>query len=215
VGIDFSGNPFKGTFKEFRPAFELARANNLSITMHCAEIDNTEDSKAILDFRPDRIGHMVAMSSEVELALLSIEPPIPIEICPSSNYKTLDLNSHRDHPTVKKWLMLGYPFSVNTDDTGVFGTSLSKELCIIAEAFHLDSEAVKQISLATVQHIFDRKLVPVLQDRFESVMERLMVFPGAASTMGGVVLDHREQESSVKSVGGSSRSIPEMQSVEL
>lgn len=38
VGIDFSGNPLKGSFGEFLPAIQNARENNLGITLHSAEV---------------------------------------------------------------------------------------------------------------------------------------------------------------------------------
>ena len=38
VGIDFSGNPTKGSFGDFLPAFEAARAAGLQIAVHVGEI---------------------------------------------------------------------------------------------------------------------------------------------------------------------------------
>ena len=37
-----------------------------------------------------------------------------IEICPTSNYFTLNLGSYDKHPTLRTWLQHGYPISLNT-----------------------------------------------------------------------------------------------------
>ena len=39
----------------------------------------------------------------------------PIEICPSSNLKTLRLGCLADHPTLGRWLETSHPISINTD----------------------------------------------------------------------------------------------------
>ncbi|CAH1169828.1 unnamed protein product [Phaedon cochleariae] len=54
-GIDFSGNPNAGEFDA--ALFEEARKNGLKTSIHCAEIQNDDETKRILEFGPDRIGH--------------------------------------------------------------------------------------------------------------------------------------------------------------
>lgn len=44
VGIDYSGNPHVGSFATHRPALEFARANNLRVTLHIAEIVNDAET---------------------------------------------------------------------------------------------------------------------------------------------------------------------------
>ena len=52
--------------------------------------------------------------------------PIPIELCPTSNMKTLRLSSLAAHPTLRRWIEGGYPVSISTDDFGVFSTTASQ-----------------------------------------------------------------------------------------
>ena len=52
--------------------------------------------------------------------------PIPIELCPTSNMKTLRLSSLAAHPTLRRWVEGGYPVSISTDDFGVFSTTASQ-----------------------------------------------------------------------------------------
>lgn len=53
---------------------------------------------------------------------------VPIEICPTSNLITLGHDSYDDHPFLSQWLAVDYPISINTDDRGIFNTSLTLEL---------------------------------------------------------------------------------------
>ena len=41
--------------------------------------------------------------------------PIPIELCPTSNMKTLRLTSLATHPTLRRWIEGGYPVSISMD----------------------------------------------------------------------------------------------------
>eukprot|EP00953_Heterococcus_sp_UTEX-ZZ885_P041053 20957-Heterococcus_DN1.PRE.2 len=63
AGIDFSGNPNKNTFSDYIPALDHARASGLKIAVHCAEVDNVEDTASILSFQPDRLGHALLLSN--------------------------------------------------------------------------------------------------------------------------------------------------------
>ena len=62
---------------------------------------------------------------------------IPLEICPTSNMRTLVLKSLTDHPTLDFWLKKGYPIVFCTDDAGIFQTTLSKELFKVCKTFKL------------------------------------------------------------------------------
>ena len=68
-----------------------------------------------------------------------------IEICPTSNLITLGLTSYADHPFLRTWLDLRYPISINTDDRGIFDSSLTKELLHVKDAMELDLADLVQI----------------------------------------------------------------------
>lgn len=55
-------------------------------------------------------GHALFLN-DGHLSLLR-ERPIPVELCPSSNMKTLELASHSQHPTLERFLQDRYPFSM-------------------------------------------------------------------------------------------------------
>mmetsp|Transcript_11295 Transcript_11295/g.36108 ORF Transcript_11295/g.36108 Transcript_11295/m.36108 type:complete len:383 (+) Transcript_11295:86-1234(+) len=174
VGLDFSGNPTRGTFADYVPAFEAAREAGLKVAAHAAEVDHPADNASILRFRPERLGHALLLSASDVASLRA--SPIPIELCPTSNLKTLKLRSMRDHPTMGVWLAEGYPVSISTDDSSVFGTSSSKELALVAEALGLAAHQVVQLALAPLQHTFDASTqgVEPLRRAFERESAKLL-----------------------------------------
>ena len=175
VGIDFSGNPTRGSFVDFLPAFELARSGGLAIAVHVAELDNRTDTEAVLTFRPERLGHALTLDAG-QISRL-IERSIPIEICPTSNMKTMQLSRLREHPTLSTWLGSGYPISINTDDSTVFETTSSQELLLVAEVFALAPETIVALCLGALKHTFeaDAQLLRMLHKHFRVESERALL----------------------------------------
>ena len=132
VGVDFSGNPTKGSFAQYAEAFESARRAGLRVAVHVAEVESHDDTTGVIQFRPDRLGHALILSAEHVSTLAA--RPIPIELCPTSNLKTLGLRSLADHPTMSRWLGSRYPISISTDDSTVFGTTPSRELALVVRS---------------------------------------------------------------------------------
>lgn len=176
VGVELGGNPTRNDFRAFKPAFDMARREGLPISIHCGEIpmglnglekDETllsayQEAVSIIEFRPERLGHGLLLSEMLMKRLT--HQPIPIECCPTSNVMTLELSSHHGgnlidgmkiHPQLGKWLENGYPISINTDDSGLFNTNLTREILLVAKAFHLGKRELVNIILNSVDHIFD------------------------------------------------------------
>lgn len=59
VGMDLSGDPEKGKFKDFKHIFEQARSAGFRLALHCAEVKNDDETLEMLKFltSQDRIGH--------------------------------------------------------------------------------------------------------------------------------------------------------------
>lgn len=99
--------PTPGSLYARRPSFELARRGGLKTTVHCGEVPSDPEMVEVVAFKPERLGHAVVLGEEVRQALLALDPPIPIEVCPTSNLLTLALSHHGEHPTVRGWITAG------------------------------------------------------------------------------------------------------------
>ena len=170
VGIDFSGNPYKRNFEEFRSIFIQARNHyGFKISVHTAEIDNNiSDTKAILNFKPDRLGHALWLDDECTGKIG--REKIPVEICPTSNLRTLELSVHSQHPTLQRWLQMNHPISICTDDSGVFNTNITNEYRILAREFDLTSAQILSIARNTIEQIFECEEVK------ESLQKEFLLF---------------------------------------
>ena len=174
VGMDLGGNPTKQDFALFRSEFERARKAGLKVTLHCAEIpccDNSEnraayqEATAVLDFAPDRLGHALLLPPDLQQRLL--EARIPVETCPTSNVMTLELARHTDgrhltlleglsqHENLALWIKARHPITIATDDPGVFGTNLTKELWLVARTFDIaDTGYFENLAVESMEYAF-------------------------------------------------------------
>ncbi len=186
VGFDLSGNPMKNVFKELEPCFNLVRKAGLGVSIHCGEIpcqcdatatsDETpgggpiiqfafQDTKDILAFKPDRLGHALLLTEEMYDELEASNEKIPIECCPTSNVMTLELATRyegdlvhglRQHPRLKNWLDSEFPISISTDDPGIFNTNPTTELTLLVEAFEMDNPwRIVSLMIESIEHIFE------------------------------------------------------------
>jgi len=78
VGIDLCGNPAVGELGTWLPALEKARELGMKITLHGGEVPNEVEVARMLEFKPDRFGHMCCLSAELEEALWG--SGIPVEL---------------------------------------------------------------------------------------------------------------------------------------
>jgi adenosine deaminase len=195
VGVDLGGNPLCNDFRDFEHVLQKARTSGLKLTLHCGEVPcansetdvNTqqvkalEEAKALLSFRPDRLGHGLLLPESLRASLSDI----PVESCPTSNVMTLELAHHvhghlveglRTHPQLGYWLKTKYPFSVSTDDPGVFNTNPSKELLLLALAWELDFSDLRRLVLNSVEHCFcDDRTKKLLTKQMKLHMDKVAV----------------------------------------
>lgn len=221
VGIDLGGNPMKNDIHTFLPALQMAKNAGLRVSIHCGEVsfesnsDRIEEIRAIVEFRPDRLGHALFIPPDVVSWLFSVEDSddiiikdgdesivsnekatcpsrkgrMPIECCPTSNVMTLQLNQNysdgkessivsglRQHPHLSKWLEIGYPMSISTDDPGVFCTNSSLEWYRLMKAMKLNRCEVAKILINSVDHIFEEDVVnkSIIRKRVKSKLREIL-----------------------------------------
>ncbi|KAL2643694.1 hypothetical protein R1flu_011281 [Riccia fluitans] len=95
VGIDLSGDPVIGTWKTFLPALMRAKQLGVPLTLHCGEVPNSEEVRAMIALKPNRLGHVCCLEEEEWKYLL--DSGIPVEVCLTSNVSTESVPSVTDH----------------------------------------------------------------------------------------------------------------------
>lgn len=169
----------------------LLEYNITSLTYFVAEVpcnDNDDDdestsnyreTKSILEFEPDRLGHALLLPPSLQRLLK--EKRIPVESCPTSNVMTLELakkssgsllDGLRQHPQLQMWLDTKHPISIGTDDPGVFDTTATKELLLLQNTFSVSKETLRRILVESMDHAFcDNETRAPIQSQMR---ERLM-----------------------------------------
>ncbi|XP_031832823.2 adenosine deaminase-like protein [Nomia melanderi] len=155
VGLDLSGDPMVGD--AFLELLKKARSAGLKIAAHCAEISNEMETRDILKFKPDRLGHCTCIHPNLQgsdkLFYTLINSKIPVELCLTSNVQCKTVPSYESHQ-FKYLYEAGHPICLGTDDKGVFHTSLSKEYEIASSTFGLGWEELMKLCASSVEYAF-------------------------------------------------------------
>ncbi|CAA7054172.1 unnamed protein product [Microthlaspi erraticum] len=166
VGIDLSGNPLVGEWSTFLPALQMAKDNDLHITLHCGEVPNPKEIQSMLDFKPHRIGHACFFKDDdwEKLKLFKI----PVEICLSSNIITKSISSIDIHHFADLY-NAKHPLIICTDDFGVFSTTLSNEYALAVRSFGLSKRETFALARSAIEATFaDDEVKQQLMLRFDS-----------------------------------------------
>ncbi|WP_405063310.1 adenosine deaminase [Kribbella sp. NBC_01505] len=147
VGFDIAGAEAGYPPTRHLDAFEYLQRENAHFTIHAGEAFGLPSIwQAIQWCGADRLGHGVRIiddishdpaGDKVELGRLAAyvrDRRIPLEMCPSSNLQTGAAASIAEHP-IGLLTKLKFRVTVNTDNRLMSGTSMSRELALLAEAF--------------------------------------------------------------------------------
>lgn len=145
VGFDIAGAEAGYPPTRHLDAFEYLQRENAHFTIHAGEAFGLPSIwQAIQWCGADRLGHGVRIiddithdGDKIELGRLAAyvrDARIPLEMCPSSNLQTGAAASISEHP-IGLLAKLRFRVTVNTDNRLMSGTSMSRELALLAEAF--------------------------------------------------------------------------------
>jgi adenosine deaminase len=155
VGFDIAGAEVGFPPSKFAEAFDYLARHHLPATIHAGENDGLMSiESALFDGRALRLGHGVRIADDIvvtseddEAAYVTLGPTaqwvkdreITLEICPVSNLFTdaVPTTDMADHPFDLLY-QLGFRVTVSPDDRLMTGTTLSKELSLLVDAFGYD-----------------------------------------------------------------------------
>jgi adenosine deaminase len=150
VGFDIAGAEAGFPPTRHLDAFEYLRRENAHFTIHAGEAFGLPSIwEAIQWCGADRLGHGVRIIDDVtvagdpaagmsvrlgRLAQYVRDKRIPLEMCPSSNVQTGAAPSIAEHP-IGLLRRLHFRVTVNTDNRLMSGTSMSREMRLLRDAF--------------------------------------------------------------------------------
>ncbi|NMO50342.1 adenosine deaminase [Actinoplanes sp. TBRC 11911] len=147
VGFDIAGAEAGFPPTRHLDAFEYLQRENFHFTIHAGEAFGLPSIwQAIQWCGADRLGHGVRLVDDItgspsggdtvlgRLAAYVRDKRIPLELCPSSNVQTGAARSIAEHP-IGLLHDLRFRVTVNTDNRLMSGTSMSREMALLSEAF--------------------------------------------------------------------------------
>jgi adenosine deaminase len=166
VGFDIAGAEAGYPPTRHLDAFEYLQRENAHFTIHAGEAFGLPSIwQAIQWCGADRLGHGVriidditydAAGEKAELGRLAAyvrDRRIPLEMCPSSNLQTGAAASIAEHP-IGLLAKLRFRVTVNTDNRLMSGTSMSRELALLAEAFGYGLEDFRWFAINAMKSAF-------------------------------------------------------------
>jgi len=152
IGLDYAERAHPPA--PFAPLFAEARRQGLQVTAHAGEDGPAEyvrDAVELLGCR--RIDHGYHIVDDPALVERCRELDVLFTVCPTTTLHTTpwrDLASP-DH-AIRRMIDAGLRVTINTDDPGLFGTTLNREYELLADAFGLAEDALARIAANGFSH---------------------------------------------------------------
>jgi adenosine deaminase len=165
VGFDIAGAEAGFPPTRHLDAFEYLRRENAHFTIHAGEAFGLPSIWEALQWcGADRLGHGVRIIDDItiapdgtaklgRLAAYVRDKRVPLEMCPSSNVQTGAAASIAEHP-IGLLTRLRFRVTVNTDNRLMSGTSMSRELTLLAEAFGYDLDDFQWFAVNAMKSAF-------------------------------------------------------------
>jgi adenosine deaminase len=153
ISFGIGGDERRGPAEQFRDAYRYARDAGLRLTAHAGETDGPESVRAALEIGAERIGHGIGAAGDPDLLRRLRDENIPLEVCITSNIRTGAVASIGEHP-LRKLLDAGVPVTLNTDDPGIFETTLTAEFEVAHTALGVSREELALIATNAERYRF-------------------------------------------------------------
>jgi aminodeoxyfutalosine deaminase len=154
VAFGIGGDELRGPAELFIEVYREARDCGLHLTAHAGETVGAQSVRAAIELLgAERIGHGLTAARDPAVMAMLRERQIPVEVCPTSNVCTGLVSRFEDHP-LPKFLEEDLFVTLNSDDPGLFGTSLEREFVLAEKHFALSIEQLVRFSENAVRASF-------------------------------------------------------------
>jgi adenosine deaminase len=185
VGFDIAGAEAGFPPTRHLDAFEYLQRENFHFTIHAGEAFGLPSIwQAIQWCGADRLGHGVRIVDDItpgarpvlgRLAAYVRDKRIPLELCPSSNVQTGAAPSISQHP-IGLLRDLRFRVTVNTDNRLMSGTSMSREMALLVEAFDYGWPELQWFAINAMKSAFipfDERLA-IINEKIKPAYARLL-----------------------------------------
>jgi aminodeoxyfutalosine deaminase len=154
LSFGIGGDETRGPARDFEHVFAAARRKGLRLTAHAGETDGPESVWDALRIGAERIGHGIRAAEDPALMRHLRDNQIPLEVCITSNIATGAVARLEDHP-VRRLFEAGVPLTLNTDDPGIFDTTLEREFALARDIFGFSEPELEEIAANAYRFAFD------------------------------------------------------------
>ncbi len=154
VGLGLGGDENSLPMADFKEIFHWAKASGLFIHVHAGETggpDQVWDALRILG--ANRIGHGIQSARDAALMEHLRERAIGLDVCLTSNLKTRAWSPISTNP-FGMLFRRGLHVSLNSDDPGLFETTLVDEFSKAVRFFQLNRQDVNRLALEGLRSAF-------------------------------------------------------------
>ncbi len=165
VGFDIAGAEAGNPPTRHLDAFEYLKRESAHFTIHAGEAFGLPSIWEALQWcGADRLGHGVRSGDDVEvaddgsvrlgrLAAYVRDKRVPLELCPHSNVQTGAAASIAEHP-IGLLARLRFRVTVNTDNRLMSGTSMTREMQALVDAFGWSLEDLRWVTVNAMKSAF-------------------------------------------------------------
>ena len=144
VALDLAGAEALFPTADYADVFALARKLGVPFTIHAGEADGPQSVWDALSFGAQRIGHGIRAIEDDALVERLAREGIALEMCPTSELQTSAIDDYAKFP-LAGLIERGVVVTVNSDNMGVSGTDVRRELLLLTSLFGLTDKDVHQL----------------------------------------------------------------------
>jgi adenosine deaminase len=158
VAVDLAGAEALYSTSDYKEIFEKVKNYGIPYTIHAGEAAGADSVRTAIEFGAKRIGHGTRAFEDEKVVELIKDKGIFLEMCYTSNIQTHALKDMSKFPFMD-YLKKGIKVTLNTDDMGIEGTTLSKEFALMERDFKLSYEQEKIILANSIDAAFTTDLI--------------------------------------------------------
>jgi adenosine deaminase len=177
AGFDIAGPEFGFGPDLHADAFAYLREQFFRFTVHAGEADGPASIASAILNGAERLGHGVRIVEDIQfdedsavlgrIAAYVRDRRIALELCPSSNLQTGIAAEIGGHP-IQRLYELDFNVTVNCDNRLMSGTSMSRELGLLVDAFGWDLADLELVALNAIDAAF------VAQDVRDAIADQII-----------------------------------------